>query len=53
MFDFLFQIAYNMYKSKFQPPSAVEGFASVAKFPFVPQFASLEDRELFCQFLGA
>jgi bifunctional polynucleotide phosphatase/kinase len=33
-------VAYNMYVSKFEHPSASEGFVEILKHPFVPRFDS-------------
>eukprot|EP00008_Paramoeba_atlantica_P011840 CAMPEP_0201490512 /NCGR_PEP_ID=MMETSP0151_2-20130828/26603_1 /ASSEMBLY_ACC=CAM_ASM_000257 /TAXON_ID=200890 /ORGANISM="Paramoeba atlantica, Strain 621/1 / CCAP 1560/9" /LENGTH=399 /DNA_ID=CAMNT_0047876501 /DNA_START=84 /DNA_END=1283 /DNA_ORIENTATION=- len=44
------QIAYNMFKSKFQEPSKQEGFSSVVKVEFGVDFDSEEKKKEFCMF---
>ena len=40
-------VGYRVYQSKFEKPSASEGFTSVVDVPFVPQFDSPADKESF------
>eukprot|EP01116_Phalansterium_solitarium_P020679 TRINITY_DN6162_c0_g1_i1.p2 TRINITY_DN6162_c0_g1~~TRINITY_DN6162_c0_g1_i1.p2 ORF type:complete len:430 (+),score=197.27 TRINITY_DN6162_c0_g1_i1:76-1365(+) len=40
-------VGYNMFKSKFEAPSAKEGFAEVTEIDFVPDFADESAKKLF------
>jgi len=46
------QIAYNMFKSKFEAPTEEEGFEEVKTINFIPKFDSEDEENLFNQFLG-
>ncbi|EDQ85290.1 uncharacterized protein MONBRDRAFT_34318 [Monosiga brevicollis MX1] len=40
-------VGYNVFFKNYQEPTSAEGFASVLTYPFVPQFASDEERDMF------
>ena len=40
-------IAYNMYKSNFEPVTLAEGFSEIVNIDFVPQFDDKTDEENF------
>jgi len=42
-------VAFNTYKSKFQPPTKSEGFSEVVNIDFVPQLSD-DERRIFLQF---
>jgi bifunctional polynucleotide phosphatase/kinase len=42
-------IAYNMFRSKFQEPDASEGFEQIVKVPWIPKFDSEKDKAIFIQ----
>ena len=49
--DPLPRVAFTSFWSKYQQPSLSEGFESIVSVPFVPQFQSKEEEDLFCQYL--
>lgn len=41
------EVAYNIYKKKYEAPSLDEGFETIEKVQFVPKFKSDKERTLF------
>lgn len=44
-------VAFNTFRSRYQPPSEIEGFQTIVQVPFVAQFASEEDLNTFQSYL--
>lgn len=42
-------VGYNMYKSKFEDPVALEGYTEILNIDFVPEFDSEENKNIFKQ----
>lgn len=45
------ELAYTGYRSRFQEPTAAEGFDEVKRIFFVPDFTSDDDKKLFLRHL--
>ena len=47
------RIVFNLYKSRYQEPTLLEGFSEIIKVNFVPNFSNLNEEKLYKQFLVA